>query len=158
MPPGTDPEPRSSRELPPADVFARLGLPLLALLFHLVTATRYGVFRDELYYVACGAHLDFGYVDHPPFVALVARLATELFGHSLVGLRLFAALGGAGTAWAAAGLARELGGRSWAQRLAGVSVTLGGNALFSFQVLSMNAFDHLAWAALAWLAARALRT
>lgn len=144
--------------LPRADRFARLGLPLLALLFHLSTATRYGVFRDELYYVACGAHLDFGYVDHPPFVALVARLATLLFGHSLLGLRLFVALAGAATTWSAAGLARELGGGAWAQRMAGLAVTLGGTMLFSFQVFSMNAFDHLAWALLAWLAARALRT
>lgn len=144
--------------LPPADRFARLGLPLLALLFHLSTATRYGVFRDELYYVACGAHLDFGYVDHPPLIALVARLATSLFGHSLFGLRLFVALAGAATAWSAAQLARELGGRAWAQRMAGLAVTLGGTMLFSFQVFSMNAFDHLAWALLAWLAARALRT
>src|SRR5688572_14999235 len=134
MPPGTDPEPRSSRELPPADVFARLGLPLLALLFHLVTAHRYGVFRDELYYVACGAHLDFGYVDHPPFVALVARLAHALFGTSLLGLRLLPALAGAATAWTAARLARELGGGRYAQSLAAICVSLGGNALFSFQV------------------------
>jgi len=75
--------------LPPLDRLATLVLPLLALLFHLSTAQRYGVFRDELYYVACGEHLDFGYVDHPPFVALVARLAHMLFGTSLLGLRLF---------------------------------------------------------------------
>jgi hypothetical protein len=151
------PSPSLVPELPAADRFATRVLPLLALAFHLSTSLRYGVFRDELYYVACGAHLDFGYVDHPPFVALVARLATALFGNSLLGLRLFAALAGAATAWAAARLARELGGGAYAQRLAAVCVSLGGNTLFSFQVLSMNAFDHLAWALCAWLAARALR-
>jgi len=151
LPAGTD-------GLPLLDRFAARVLPLLALLFHLSTAQRYGIFRDELYYVACGAHLDFGYVDHPPFVALVARLAQALFGTSLPGLRLFPALAGAATACTAALLARELGGRSYAQRLAALCVSLGGNALFSFQVLSMNAFDHLAWALCWWLAARALRT
>ncbi len=142
---------------PATDRFATRVLPLLALAFHLSTAQRYGVFRDELYYVACGAHLSFGYVDHPPFVALVARLAHGLFGTSLLGLRLFPALAGAATAWSAARLARELGGRGYAQRLAGLCVSLGGTTLFSFQVLSMNAFDHLAWALCFWLAARALR-
>jgi len=150
--------PDPSSALPPPDRFAWIGLPLLALAFHLSTAQRYGVFRDELYYFACGQHLALGYVDHPPFVALVARLADVLFGTSLVGLRLFAALAGAGTAHVAARLARELGGGTFAQRLAPVCATLGGNALFSFQVLSMNSFDHLAWALLFWLAARALRT
>jgi hypothetical protein len=67
-------------------------------------------------------------------------------------------MAGAATAWVAAMLARELGGRRFAQCLAAVCVSLGGNTLFSFQVLSMNAFDHLAWALGWWLAARALRT
>jgi dolichyl-phosphate-mannose-protein mannosyltransferase len=42
--------------------------------------------------------------------------------------------------------------------MAALAVTLGGNTLFSFQVFSMNGFDHLAWALCFWLAARALRT
>jgi hypothetical protein len=150
--------PRDVRELPPVDRVAALALPLAALLFHLSTAGRYGIFRDELYYLACGAHLDWGYVDHPPLVALVARIASALFGESLVGLRLFPALFGAATAWTAARLARELGGRAYAQRLAAVCVTLGGSMLFTFQMLSMNALDHLVWALGFLLAARALRT
>ena len=36
----------------------------------------YGYFRDELYYIICGRHLDWGYVDHGPIVALQAA------GHS----------------------------------------------------------------------------
>ena len=32
----------------------------LALLVHLLTNGRYGYFRDELYYIACARHLDFG--------------------------------------------------------------------------------------------------
>ena len=38
----------------------------IALLIHLLTNGRYGYFRDELYYLACTRHLDFGYVDQPP--------------------------------------------------------------------------------------------
>ncbi len=33
------------------------------LLLHLLTASRYGYFGDELYHLACGEHLDWGYVD-----------------------------------------------------------------------------------------------
>lgn len=142
---------------PASDWFALRVLPCLALIFHLSTAHRYGVFRDELYYVACGKHLALGYVDHPPLVALVARIAQELFGSSMLGLRLFPALAGAATALVAALLARQLGGGAYAQRLAAVCVSLGGNALFSFQVFGMNAFDHLVWAVCFLFAARALR-
>jgi hypothetical protein len=36
------------------------------LLLHLLTAARYGIFRDEMYYLACSQHMAWGYVDHPP--------------------------------------------------------------------------------------------
>jgi RNA polymerase sigma factor (sigma-70 family) len=39
------------------------GLAIVALIVHLLTIHRYGYFRDELYYIACARHLDFGYVD-----------------------------------------------------------------------------------------------
>ena len=41
----------------------------------------YGIFRDEMYYLICGRHLAFGYVDQPPMVALQARLSEILFGY-----------------------------------------------------------------------------
>src|ERR1700730_16974468 len=45
----------------------------------------YGIFRDELYYLVCGRHLAFGYVDQPPLVALQASLSETLFGHGWSG-------------------------------------------------------------------------
>jgi hypothetical protein len=80
----------------PALVFYLAGLKLL---FHLFTAGRYGIFRDELYYLACGEHLGWGYVDQPPLIALVAWIARHIFGDWLVGLRFFPALAGAATVW-----------------------------------------------------------
>ena len=41
---------------------------LAVLLFHLAFLPGYGIFRDELYYLACARRLDWGYVDHPPLV------------------------------------------------------------------------------------------
>ncbi|HYS96132.1 MAG TPA: hypothetical protein VEL08_06365, partial [Chthoniobacterales bacterium] len=58
-----------------------LALAGAKLIFHLLTANRYGIFRDELYYLACGEHLDWGYVDQPPLIALVAWMARHLFGN-----------------------------------------------------------------------------
>lgn len=52
----------------------------LRLLLHLLTANRYGIFRDEMYYIACGRHLDWGYVDMPPFIPLMTRLFTAISG------------------------------------------------------------------------------
>ncbi|HKW77387.1 MAG TPA: glycosyltransferase family 39 protein, partial [Terriglobales bacterium] len=92
------------------------------LLLHLLTATRYGIFRDELYYLACGQHLAWGYVDQPPAIALIAWVARHLFGDSLLGIRLFPALAGAALVWLTGKLAREMGAGRFGQFLAALAV------------------------------------
>ena len=67
------------------------------LLLHLYAGRHYGYFVDELYYLACADHLAWGYVDQPPLIALVARIARVLLGDSLPAIRFFPALAGAGT-------------------------------------------------------------
>src|SRR5260370_27190248 len=64
------------------------GLSAAKLLIHVLLANRYGYFRDELYFLDCGRHLDWGYVDHAPLIGLVARFALFLRG-SLPALRAF---------------------------------------------------------------------
>jgi 4-amino-4-deoxy-L-arabinose transferase-like glycosyltransferase len=89
-----------------------------ALLVHLLTNGRYGYFRDELYYIACGRHLALGYVDQPPLSILLLRLSQALLGDSLFAIRLLPALVGAATVALSGLIARELGGRGWAIALA----------------------------------------
>src|ERR1700761_976778 len=50
-----------------------------------LAAPHYGMFRDEMYYIACGQHLGWGYVDHPPLMPAIAWFAFHVFGHSLIG-------------------------------------------------------------------------
>jgi hypothetical protein len=147
-------EPRSSTFFSGAAIV--LYLATAKLLFHLLTAGRYGIFRDELYYLACAEHLDFGYVDQPPFVALVAWLARHTFGESLLGLRLIPALAGAVTVWLAGKLARDLGGGRFAQVLAGLSVIAIPAYLIVHHWLTMNAWEPLLWLACAWCVVRAI--
>src|SRR5882762_1843893 len=78
----------------------------LTLLLHFLTNSRYGYFRDELYYMVCGRHLAFGYVDQPPLSIILVRLSQLLFGDSLFAIRLFPALAGAGTVALAGMIAR----------------------------------------------------
>ena len=64
-------------------------------LIHLLLGGRYGYFRDELYFLDCGRHLAWGYVDHAPMIGLVSRIALALGGSDRYHLRFFAAvLGG----------------------------------------------------------------
>ena len=71
----------------------------IKLLIHLATNIwgGYGYFRDELYYLACANHLDFGYVDQPPFSIYMLALNRWLIGDSIFAIRLIPALLGAAT-------------------------------------------------------------
>src|ERR1700751_4126311 len=94
------------------------------LLFHLLTANRYGIFRDELYYLACGEHLDWGYVDQPPLIGLVAFLIRHTLGTSLYAIRIVPILGHAAIVNLTAILARRMGASRFAQILAGLCVMI----------------------------------
>src|SRR6266850_7876421 len=126
------------------------------VLFHLLTAGRYGIFRDELYYVACSEHLDWGYVDQPPLIAVVTWIARHTFGESLLGLRLLPALAGGATVWLTGKLARELGGGSFAQVLAAIAVICAPIYLLFHHWMTMNAFEPFIWVACAWCIVRAI--
>ncbi len=105
----------------------------------------YGYFRDEMYYLLCGRHLAWGYVDHGPIVAVQARLSELLFGRSLAGLRLLSALAGAARVFLTGLLAWALGGRRPAQGLAMLGVLLAGVYLGIDSFLSMNSFESMFW-------------
>ncbi len=107
---------------------------------------RYGYFRDELYYLACGQHLDWGYVDQPPFVALVAFLSRRVLGESLLAIRFAPALAESAVVLLTGLTAREMGGGRFAQGFAALAFVIGPVFLSVGHVLSMNAFDHLFWA------------
>ncbi|MEM8961969.1 MAG: glycosyltransferase family 39 protein, partial [Acidobacteriota bacterium] len=140
---------------------ARFELGLLAgatLVFFALTANGYGIFRDELYYLACAAHLDWGYVDHPPLIAWLTAPWLAIFGDSLLAIRMLPALAGVMTIVVAGCIARELGGGKIAQLLAAATTVMAPIYLSLFSFLSMNAIDVLIWALAWWLLARILRT
>src|SRR3984893_3882798 len=99
-----------------------LCLSAVKLLVHLYAGRHYGYFVDELYYLACSRHLDWGYVDQPPLIALIAWIARSLFGDSLAAIRFLPAVAGAAEIALTALIARELGGNRLAQGLAALAV------------------------------------
>ncbi len=133
-------------------------LAALELGIHLVMPREYGFFTDELYFLACGEHLDFGYVDMPPLTALQAWAARHLFGTSVTGIHLFPALMGAGLVLLVAVLARELGGGRFAQGIAALCIVVAPFSNVFFGFLSMNAVEPLVWTGCALVLARILRT
>src|SRR5258708_33038548 len=84
----------------------------IKFLFHFATARLYGFFIDELYFLACGQHLAWGYIDMPPLTAFQAWLTRHLFGDSPYAIRLFPALSGAGLVLVPAAVAPRRRGRA----------------------------------------------
>lgn len=117
---------------------------------HLAAVDNYGIFRDELYYLACGRHLAWGYVDHPPVVAILARVSS-LLGDSLAAVRLPTVLLACALVFTTGAIVRRLGGGRFAQVLAPLLVALAPHFLFIFHILSMNSAEVLLWAVGSWL-------
>jgi hypothetical protein len=131
--------------------FVPLGCAVLKLLLHLPVLSRYGYHHDELYFIACGRHLDVGYVDHAPLVPWIARLATVLFGESLAGLRIFATLAGAAAVLLVGLLARRLGGGRFAQLLACLAMLVAPVFLRTGNLFCIPAFEPLFWLGASYL-------
>jgi len=153
--PATDPRP-ATRAIPIGWVVYALAAVKLA--FHLITANRYGLFRDEMYGVACANHLAWGYVDHPPGGIFIAWIAHHVFGDSPLGLRFLPALGGAATVWLTGVVTGELGGRAFAQGVAAAAVAVVPMYLVFDHWLMMNAFEPLVWLACLWCLLRAIES
>lgn len=128
------------------------------LLLHLWTAPRYGYFGDELYFLACGEHLDWGYVDQPPMIGLVSWLVRHTLGTSLLAIRSISALCAAALVWLTARIAAELSGGRFAQSLAALCVGFGGVYLVIGYLFTMNAFEPLFWMGCAYVVILIVKT
>ena len=102
-------------------------IPLVAalatLIVHLIGNPHYGFFRDELYFIICGFHPAWGYVDQPPVVPLLAA-ATQFFGHSLFAVRALCACFAAASVYTTCLLVIELGGGAFAEGFAALVAAL----------------------------------
>ncbi len=135
-----------------------VSLAACKLLVLLYAGHGYGYFRDELYYLACSRHLDWGYVDQPPLIALIAWLVRSTIGDSMTAIRLLPAIAGAGEVVLAALIARELGGKRIAQGLTALATLMAPGLLATQDFLSMNAFEPLFWMGCAWIVIRVINT
>ena len=144
--------------LPRLAVTTLLAFVAAKLALHAFTSLRhYGYFRDELYYLDMARHLDWGYVDAAPLIAVYAKLAL-LMGGSLPALRIIPAVAGAGTIVLAVLLARELGGGRYAQALTALTLLLCPGRLVMDSLMTMNAVEPVLWTACVLVIARILRT
>jgi len=115
------------------------------LLIHFLFNGGYGYFRDELYFLACGAHLDWGYVDHAPMIGLAAKVSRAVLGDSLFAIRFLSAVAGALKVLLTGLMVREFKGGRFAVTLACLCVLAAPGYLTIDNMLSMNAYEPVFW-------------
>lgn len=135
-----------------------LAVAAVAAVVLVLSATRYGYFGDELYFLAAGRRLSFGYADQGPVLPLLAALGDTVAPGSLVALRLPAIVSTVVAIVVAALIARELGGGRGAQVLTAVAYVTSPFLLMQAKNLSTNAIDSALWVLITWLVVRWVRT
>ncbi len=128
-----------------AATFAALRLVLQFALTLYTSHIGYSYFRDEFYFIACGRHLAWGYVDQGPVVALMARCGELLFGESVFALRIFPAIAGAAAVGLTGLLTWALGGQRAAQVLAMLALLLCPVYLATAGTLCIPSLEPMFW-------------
>ena len=133
-------------------------LAVASLAIHVFVNGGYGFFRDELYFIVCGQHPAWGYVDQPPLVPLIAAASRAAFGDWLLGFRIVPALAMTAMVALTAEFARLVGGGRFAQWLAGLCALGAAVFLVHGLLVSTDMFQALTWLGCAWCLVRIAQT
>jgi hypothetical protein len=133
-----------------------LVIALAKLVLHCVFNNRYGYFRDEFDYLACGKHLAWGYVDQPPLLPFLTRISSTLLGDSLRSVRFLPAVATSAVVVLSAMIARELGGKRFALILTAITVFVAPIYLSGGSLLTTNCLEPLLWMGCVYCAILAL--
>jgi hypothetical protein len=135
--------------------FAAWSIAIVVALLHLMTAGRYDIFRNELYFIICGRHPAFGYVDQPPVVPLLAAL-TQIGGVHVWLLRLPAVIAAVALIPLTVALAQLLGASTRGAWLAAVASSCSPLVIATSATLNTSSLEPLAFTAIAYCIARAI--
>lgn len=120
-------------------------LASIKLIIQLVGNRNYGFHRDELLHLSVSEHLDWGYMEFPPVIALMGKISYLIFDYSLMGTRLFPTIAGVIILILCCLMAKEFLKNNYAILLAGVCI-LGFLPFYRNHTLFQPvAFDQLFW-------------
>ncbi len=119
---------------------------------------QYGIFRDELYFLAMSNRLDLGYVDVPPLTPFLLAISRFLFGNSILALHVLPAISGAFFIWLAYRLVKKLGGNNYAQFLILSVVLLAPYFVAIDSITTYDTFNKLGWLLFSYLMIRLIQT
>jgi len=132
-------------------------IAIAKLIFHIYFNNRYGYFRDEFNYIACGDHLVWGYVDQPPLIPFLIHMSRAMLGDSLRAIRFIPALASSLLVVQTALIARELGGRRYALLLSAITVVIAPQYLSNASLLGTNCLEPNLWMGCAYFVILAIK-
>lgn len=134
-----------------------LALAIVKLALHYYSHDFYGLHRDEYLYLAEGDHLAWGYLEVPPMIAVLGKLARGLLGDTIFAVRFFPALVGAVSIFLVGAMTRDFGGRKQAQLIAGGAFLLSPAYLGSNNLFQPVSFNQFCWLLSAFLVVRIIK-
>src|SRR4029077_12001047 len=144
--PTTSLEPRSAhKSFFAGGMLIIAAITLAKLLFHIYFNNRYGYFRDEFDFLACGDHLQWGYVDQPPLIPFLIHISRAVLGDSLRAIRFIPAVASSLLVVQTAVLARGLGGRRYAVLLSTICSVIALQYLSNGSLLGTNCLEPNLW-------------
>lgn len=132
-------------------VFIKISLNLLAI-------AHFGFHRDEFLHLVLADHLDWGYKEVPPFIALLAKITISVFGNSVFAARIFPTICSGLIVWLTGLITVELGGKKFAIALACLALIFSPAFAASGYLFQPVVFDQLWWVLAVWLLTRYCNT
>ncbi|HJP63053.1 MAG TPA: glycosyltransferase family 39 protein [Mucilaginibacter sp.] len=125
---------------------------------NMLTMSHFGFQRDELLHLVLGDHLDWGFKEVPPFIALLAKISTTLFGGSVFATRIFSTIASGFIVWFTGKIVVEFGGGRFAIALACLALIFAPAFAASGYLFQPVVFDQLWWVLSAYLVVKYINT
>ncbi|HEX3385729.1 MAG TPA: glycosyltransferase family 39 protein, partial [Mucilaginibacter sp.] len=130
----------------------------IKIILNLFAISHFGFQRDEFLHLALGDHLDWGFKEVPPFIALLAKISTTVFGDSVFATRIFSTIAGGLIIWFTGKIVVEFGGGKFAIALACLALIFSPAFAASGYLFQPVIFDQLWWVLTAYLVIKYINT
>jgi hypothetical protein len=131
---------------------------VLKICLNLVSIAHFGFQRDELLHLALGDHLSWGFKEVPPFIALLAKISTTIFGGSVFATRIFSTIASGLIIWFTGKTTAELGGGRFAIAVACLALIFSPAFAASGYLFQPVVFDQLWWVLTVYLVIKYINT
>jgi len=127
---------------------------LVKVALNLLAISKFGFQRDELLHLALADHMDWGYIEVPPVIVMLAKVSITIFGNSVFACRILPTICSGIIIWLAGRITVALGGGKFALVLVCTALIFSPAFAASGYLFEPVVFDQLWWVLSIWLLTR----